>query len=92
MRSIDDSSIPNGGRYQNPNDLHDDYGLSDFHRAHVFSASWVWDLPRWDAAGVIGKQVIGGWQFSGLVRKVIVTSAKKDVPMHARKRNRKSRD
>ncbi len=68
MRSLDDSSIPNGGAYQNPYNLRGDYGLSDFHRAHAFTASWVWDLPRWTSGGFLGKNVIGGWALTGLVR------------------------
>ncbi len=68
MRSLDDSSIPNGGSYQNPDNLHADYGLSDFHREHVFSASWVWNLPVWNSGGFVGKHVLGGWELSGLVR------------------------
>lgn len=68
MKSLDDISIPNGNRYQNPDNLGADYGLADFHRSQVFSASWVWDLPRWESGGFFGKQVIGGWQLSGLVR------------------------
>ncbi len=68
MRSLDDLSAPNANRYQNPDNLRADYGLSDFHRAHVFSASWVWDLPRWENGGFVGRHVLGGWQLSGLAR------------------------
>lgn len=68
MRALDDSSIPNGGSYQNPDNLHADYGLADFHRAHVFSASWVWDLPTLAGAHLLTRSIVGGWQLSGLVR------------------------
>ena len=68
MRSLDNLSAPNTNRNQNPDDLGADYGLSDFHRAHVLSASWVWDLPRWENGGFVGKHVLGGWQISGLAR------------------------
>jgi hypothetical protein len=67
-RALDDSSIPNGGSYQNPDNLHADYGLSDFHRAHVFSASWVWNLPALENTAVPVRVLLGGWELSGLVR------------------------
>ena len=68
MKSLDDLSAPNANRYQNPDNLRADYGLADFHRSHVFSASWVWDLPRWTNGGFVGNHVLGGWQLSGLGR------------------------
>jgi hypothetical protein len=68
MKSLDDLSAPNANRYQNPDNLRADYGLADFHRSHVFSASWVWDLPRWANGGFVGNHVLGGWQLSGLGR------------------------
>jgi hypothetical protein len=68
MRALDDSSIPNGGSYQNPDNLHADYGLADFHRAHVFSASWVWELPKLLGAPAPARFALGGWELSGLVR------------------------
>lgn len=68
MRSIDEVSIPNGGQYQDIDNLRGNRGLSDFHRAHVFSASWVWELPKLGTATPVVRHVAGGWQFSGLVR------------------------
>jgi hypothetical protein len=68
MRALDDSSIPNGGSYQDPDNLRGDYGLADFHRAHVFSASWVWELPRLSGAPAPARLALGGWELSGLVR------------------------
>jgi hypothetical protein len=67
-RALDDSSIPNGGSYQNPDNLHADYGLADFHRAHVFSASWVWNLATLENTAVPVRMLLGGWELSGLVR------------------------
>jgi hypothetical protein len=68
MRALDDSSIPNGGSYQNPDNLRDDYGLADFHRAHVFSASAVWEMPKLAGAPAPARFILGGWQLSGLIR------------------------
>ncbi|MCZ2080272.1 MAG: TonB-dependent receptor [Bryobacteraceae bacterium] len=68
MKSLDDLSAPNANRYQNPDNLRADYALADFHKSHVFSASWVWELPLLRDSGLIGRHVLGGWQFSGLGR------------------------
>ncbi len=68
MRSIDEVSIPNGGQYQDIDNLRSNRSLSDFHREHVFSASWVWELPKLATATPAVRHVIGGWQLSGLVR------------------------
>lgn len=68
MKSLDEISVPNANRYQNPDNLRGDYGLADFHREHVFSVSWVWELPRLESSGAVTRYVIGGWQLSGLVR------------------------
>lgn len=68
MRSIDEVSIPNGGQYQDVDNLRGNRGLSDFHRGHVFSASWVWELPKFRASAPAVRHTIGGWQLSGLVR------------------------
>lgn len=47
------------------------YARSDFDRTHVFSSTWVWELPfgqgKWfgrDAGGFMN-QIIGGWQIAG---------------------------
>jgi hypothetical protein len=47
------------------------YARSDFDRTHVFSSSWVWELPfgqgKWLGrdAGTLLNQIIGGWQIAG---------------------------
>lgn len=66
-RSLDDTS----GFYnltQNPDNRAADKALSDFHRAHVLNASWVWELPGASVGNKVARHLIGGWQFSGLVR------------------------
>ena len=68
-RSLDETSGYTGSNtYQNPDRRRDDYGLSDFHRAHVFSASWVWEIPYFANINSVGKQILHGWQITGLVR------------------------
>ncbi len=74
-RSLDDTS----GFYnltQNPDLRSADWALSDFHRAHVFSASWVWELPYFsDLRGPMGV-ILHGWQITGLVRLATGTPVK----------------
>ncbi len=68
-RSIDMiSANALGARAPNVFDLSTERGLSDFHAAHVFSGSWIWDLPAWRAGPAALKCVINGWQVNGLVR------------------------
>jgi hypothetical protein len=68
-RSLDDaSSVSVYNSFQDPDNLRADWALSDWHREHVFSGSWVWDLPRLDSWNKVLRAVIGGWELSGLVR------------------------
>lgn len=69
-RSLDETSGFTGSNtYQNPDNRRgDNYALSDFHRAHVATASWVWEIPYFANLKGVGKQVVHGWQLSGLVR------------------------
>src|SRR6185312_15043427 len=66
-RSLDVQSAQTNGIFQNPDNLRADWGLSDFNRSHVFTASWVWEIPSLTQAGFIGKYILGGWQLSGIV-------------------------
>lgn len=56
-----------GNNYQQPNRADLEYGLSELHRGQIFTASWVWELPRLSGSNAIVRQVIGGWQLTGLV-------------------------
>lgn len=44
-------------------------GVSDFHRAHRFVSSYVWDVPQPEFASrsKAGRWFISGWQFAGIV-------------------------
>jgi len=69
MRSLDNSYGVSGYNvYQNPDNLQADWALSDWHREHVFSASWVWDLPSLKILPLSVRAILGDWEFSGLVR------------------------
>ena len=68
MRSIDDSQRVDGyNAFQNPDNLRADRALSNWHRSHVFSASWVWDLPALTNSPAAARLIFGGWELSGFV-------------------------
>ena len=56
-----------GNTFQNPENTAADKGLADFHRASVFNASWVWDLPKFSQSHPVIRHVVGGWEGTGLV-------------------------
>jgi hypothetical protein len=41
-----------------------DRGLSDFHRSHRLTISYLWQLPGFSSP--IWKHVLGGWSFAGI--------------------------
>ncbi|MDZ4799908.1 MAG: carboxypeptidase regulatory-like domain-containing protein [Bryobacteraceae bacterium] len=45
--------------------LRTEYGLSDFHAAHVANISWLWEIPAASKSGFL-RFVTGGWQLNGL--------------------------
>lgn len=68
-KSIDYGS--GGGTYwpdfTNPWDHSIDRGLSDFHRAHRFVTSGLWQLPRLAGQSRAAKAVAGGWSVGGVL-------------------------
>lgn len=52
---------------QDPSNFRGSYGLSDFQRKHVLTLSGMWDLPKWESGGFVGRNVIGGWRLSGIL-------------------------
>ncbi|MBI4910114.1 MAG: TonB-dependent receptor [Acidobacteria bacterium] len=42
------------------------YGRSDFDHRHRLVASWVWDIPKAPVTNSVLKQVVHGWQWSGI--------------------------
>ena len=69
-KSTDTSSTyANGSEsfYPNPFCLPCNIGPSDYDLRNVFRASWVYTLPTpFGSHGVLAKQVLGGWEISGL--------------------------
>jgi outer membrane receptor protein involved in Fe transport len=78
-RAIDTASSTNDSTSgtqkfpQNPRNLRDEKGLSDFHRKHQFSTSFNYELPfgrkRAFLSGARGvtEALLGGWQVNGIV-------------------------
>jgi len=52
--------------FNNPNRHRFDYGPSGFDRTHVFTASWVHELPHYSGSNGILHQLLGGWEWGGL--------------------------
>ncbi|PYX97491.1 MAG: adenylyl cyclase [Acidobacteria bacterium] len=51
---------------QNTYDIRSEYGSAQFDRRHVFTGSYIYDLPFFkDQQGFIG-HVLGGWELSGI--------------------------
>jgi hypothetical protein len=46
-----------------------DYGRSDFDRAHIAVISYVWDLPTLSNRNLLTREVAGGWQLTGIIRR-----------------------
>jgi hypothetical protein len=46
-----------------------DYGRSDFDHAHIATISYVWSLPWFSNGTLLQRETIGGWQFTGIIRR-----------------------
>ncbi len=65
-------SLTNGSAYnyapQDSLNLAGDYGPANFSQPKIFVASYVYPLPFWQHEHEWYKQVLGGWQVSGITR------------------------
>ncbi len=70
---VDAGALGSSFQYpQNPDNLADEYGLSDFDRSHRFTGSLVWDLPfgrgqKFFRRKGIEQKLFSGWQVNGTV-------------------------
>jgi hypothetical protein len=46
-----------------------DYGRSDFDRRHIATVSYVWDFPTLQGKNSLLREVAGGWQTTGIIRR-----------------------
>jgi len=63
--SIDDSSSARDPLIVNTYDLARARGSSNFDQRHLFTLSYVYDLPFYKSPGLANK-ILGGWQWSGI--------------------------
>ena len=64
--SIDDASDRFDASFVNSEDpLRPNCASSNFDERHIFSGSYIWDLPFFKSSGLTNK-VLGGWEFSGI--------------------------
>lgn len=67
-KSIDDTSQnkQNGSVRTNPFNQRFDKGLAEFHKAHVFNFSSLYELPFHPGSGIM-RTLLGGWNINGIV-------------------------
>jgi hypothetical protein len=53
---------------QNPLDLGAEYAIARSDRTHVFTASWIYELPFFREASGLLRETLGGWQLSGILQ------------------------
>lgn len=63
--SIDDASSGGDGSFLNSYDFQSNRASSNFDQRHVFTFSYVYDLPFFKGTGLTHK-LLGGWQWSGI--------------------------
>jgi hypothetical protein len=64
--SIDDSSDRGDGSLVNSYDFASNRASSNFDERHVFTFSYVWDLPFFKGRG-LKNTLLGGWEYTGIV-------------------------
>ena len=63
--SIDDSSDRFDGSFVNSYNPSSNRASSNFDQRHIFTFSYVWDLPFFKGQGLANK-ILGGWEYSGI--------------------------
>ena len=65
-------SLTNGSAYnyqpQDSTNLYGDYGPASYNQPKIFVASYVYPIPFWQHEHEWYKQLLGGWQVSGVTR------------------------
>jgi hypothetical protein len=63
--SIDDASSAADSTFDDSYNLKANRASSNFDQRHVFTASYIYDLPFFTSGGLTHK-ILGGWQYSGI--------------------------
>jgi hypothetical protein len=71
-KNIDNISAGTSGRQMSLGTTTGDYhnplvGVSNFNRTNVFTASYLWSIPKWQSAPKLAGAFINGWSASGVV-------------------------
>ncbi len=61
------STAAQGGTFPNMRDWRPERALADYDAKHIFSGSWLWELPQLRGRNIFLRQAAGGWQVNGLV-------------------------
>jgi len=64
--SIDDASSAGDASFLNSYDLAANRASSNFDQRHVFTLSYIYDLPFFKSGGGLTRTLLGGWQWSGI--------------------------
>ena len=64
--SLDDSSDKFDSNFVDSSNIKKNYASSNFDQRHIFTMSWVYDLPFFKAPGKT-RSILGGWQFAGIM-------------------------
>ena len=60
------SSIGSGMSFYDPRQHAFETGPATFDRRHHFVASYVWNLPKLTGSNALVRNVVGGWQWTGI--------------------------
>ena len=66
-KNITDNQTDRSTAPENSYDIRLDRGLATLDRRHVFTANYIYELPFYQKRTDLVGQVLGGWQFSGIV-------------------------
>jgi len=66
-KNLTDNQTDRSTAPENSYDIKLDYGRATLDRRHVFTANYIYELPFLEKRHDLVGQVLGGWQFSGIV-------------------------
>ena len=66
-KALGESQTRRDMRVQDPLNWRADYGPTDFDRAHVFSANYIWDLPFLRGKRSLAGELFGNWELAGFL-------------------------
>ena len=64
--SLDNSSDKADFNFVDSSNVKKNYASSNFDQRHIFTVSWIYDLPFFTQPGLT-RSILGGWQFAGIM-------------------------